>query len=191
MLGTISDFADQAVVGPIEITVFLVLLLLGRTRDGLVWGAVMLSGSLTLCVLKLWFERCGVPVHRILYSPSGHTFGGTMVYGGLFALFCRRTWGVLTTALMLAVLFGASRILSGVHTAPEAVLGGIVGVTAVGLLHCLLGRARPQPSLYVMAVVLGCVVVLGGLLHGYRLGAEVWLEREALVLGDYLSCHRT
>ena len=188
VLGPISDFADQAVLTPIELAVCVALFLFGRTRDAIVWSCVVAGGVFVICVLKLWCERCGIPSHRVLYSPSGHTFGGTLVYGGLLALFCRQKWVVLTGSIFLAVLFGATRIALGVHTIAETVVGGLVGLLGVGVLYALLKRSSSPPSLRVKAVTLMIVAALGFSLHGYRLGVEGWLQRTALVLGDHLAC---
>lgn len=190
MIGALSDFADQAIAGPVEISVFLILLLAGRRKDALAWAAVMVVAPTLILLLKLWCERCGVPHQRILYSPSGHTMGGTLVYGGLLALLCRNGWVVFLGACVLAIGFGVTRVLLQVHTVPEVIVGGLIGVGAVMILHRLLGQSRnplsPQTAFFSIAAAL----VIGFALHGYRLGAEAWIEKMSHILGEYLSCQK-
>ncbi|MCH4090405.1 phosphatase PAP2 family protein [Acetobacter sp.] len=190
MIGAFSDFADQAVAGPVEISVFLILLLTGRKKDALAWAAVMVAASVFILLLKLWCERCGVPHQRILYSPSGHTMGGTLVYGGLLALMCRNGWIVLFGACALAVGFGLTRVLLQVHTVPEVIVGGMIGVGAVMVLHRLLGQRHYPFSPKIAFLSLMAVLITGFGLHGHRLGAEVWIEKISHILGGYLSCQR-
>ena len=190
VIGAFSDFADQAVVGPVEISVFLILLLAGRRKDALAWASVMVTASILILLLKLWCERCGAPHQRILYSPSGHTMGGTLAYGGLLAMLCRNRWIVLAGACALAIEFGVTRVWLQVHTLPEVIVGGVIGVGSVMILHRLLGRQRsplsPQAAFFSIATAL----IIGSALHGYRLSAEVWIEKISHILGGYLSCTR-
>ncbi|NHN83593.1 phosphatase PAP2 family protein [Acetobacter musti] len=179
MIGTFSDFADQSILIPVEILVFLSLTLSGRRRDATSWGLAMLAGSTLIVILKLWFERCGIPSHRVLYSPSGHSMGGTMVYGGLLALLCRRTWVFAAGTILLAVAFAWSRVALGVHTTCEVITGSVVGLAVVCLLRFALnGKDMAGPRMNVpVTLALICAVAFG--LHGYRLGAEAWIQTAA------------
>ncbi|NHO30964.1 phosphatase PAP2 family protein [Acetobacter fallax] len=190
MIGTFTDFADQGVLIPVEILVFLSLFLSGRKRDATTWGLAMLSGSIVIVALKLWFERCGVPHHRIIYSPSGHSMGGTMVYGGLLALFCRRNLIFLVGTVLLAVAFAGSRVILGKHTVPEAIAGALVGLIVVfALRSALAGRKEPARSRAAVPVTLILVGLIGVGLHGDRLAAEAWIQVAAQrILGSVL-CH--
>lgn len=187
-VGIFSDFADQAIILPLEIVVLLILVMDRRLRDAAVWAGIVVLGSVVMCLLKLWFERCGVPPHRVFYSPSGHTFGGTLVYGGVVSFFCRRRLSVLLWAICLAALFGGSRVILGLHTVPEAVSGGMIGIGAVLALYQ--GRKDRQTRLpWIPATfMLIAAVVLCVALHGYRLGAESWIESFSHRLGRRLYC---
>lgn len=190
MIGAFSDFADQAVVGPVEIAIFLILILVGQRHDALVWGGIMAAASCLMLFLKLWCERCGIPHQRLIYSPSGHTMGGTMVYGGLLALLCRNGTIVVAGACALAIAFGASRVFLHVHTVTEAVVGALIGVGAVIILHRLLARHRNPLSPQAAFLSVAAALVIGCALHGYRLSAEVWIEKASHTLGRYLYCQR-
>lgn len=189
MIGAFSDFADQGLLIPIECAVFVALLLMRQQRDALVWALVMTCGSGLLLLLKLWFERCGLTPHRILYSPSGHTMGGTMVYGGLLALFCRRYALFAIGTVLLAVGFGASRFFLGVHTAAEVTLGGLIGI---GAAFALRYAATPYMNgrRGAVALTLAAVGAIAFALHGYRLGAEQWIQVIAHHALGPLFCHR-
>ncbi|GBQ98246.1 hypothetical protein AA23498_3160 [Acetobacter nitrogenifigens DSM 23921 = NBRC 105050] len=171
MIGAFTDFADQGLLIPLEIAVFFVLLALGRPRDARAWGVAMAAGSLLILLLKLWFERCGVPQHRVIYSPSGHSMAGTMVYGGLLALFCGSDVVFACGVVLLAIAFATSRIALGVHTVPEVTLGGFIGLCVAVTLRRGLAReqAESRAALFTTLAVFG---VLALALHGYRLGVE-------------------
>ncbi|GBR08179.1 phosphatase PAP2 family protein [Acetobacter oeni] len=191
MIGTFTDFADQSILLPIEIVVFLSLSLSGRKRDAAAWGLAMLSGCVAIVCLKLWFERCGIPHHhRFLYSPSGHSMGGTMVYGGLLALFCRRTALFLAGTVALAVAFSASRVLLGAHTMPEVITGATVGFCVACALRFALGpRQTIGLRTHTTLITLALVCAIGFGLHGYRLGCEVWIQEAARRMLGSVLCH--
>ncbi|GBQ20431.1 PA-phosphatase-like phosphoesterase [Acetobacter estunensis NRIC 0472] len=179
VIGAFSDLADQAVLIPAEVAVFLSLICIRRYRPAFVWAFVVCTASFVTFVLKLWFERCGLPAHRVLYSPSGHTMGGTLVYGGLLALFCQRKWVVTLGAVMLASAFAASRLYLHVHTPAEVVAGGSIGLLAVGAMRWLLDGQRVAVAPARLAMLLFVVGSLVVVCYGHRSGVEEWISRLA------------
>ncbi|NVN11954.1 MULTISPECIES: phosphatase PAP2 family protein [Nguyenibacter] len=187
MMHFITDFADQDVIIPLQVAVLLTLLLLRRWRFALAWCLVTGGGSALILVLKLGFEACGPGAHRVLYSPSGHTMAGTVVYGGLLGLLdIRRSVLMLATA-GIAGLLGVSRIACGCHTVAEVLVAGILGTMATAFLYRLAGsppRFTAGPTLGVLAVVL-CVVAV---FHGHHAAVEQQVERISHIAVGPLLC---
>lgn len=173
-----TNFADQAVVLPLILAVGIALAALGWRRGALAWiGTIGAIFSLIL-VLKLLAFACGPPVLR---SPSGHTAAAAIVTGGLAAaLGWASGWrGVVAAAAIGGALIGASRVILGMHTAPEALVGWVVGVAGALILARLAGDPPPRARLsWLLAVALGAAV----LFHGWRLNAEPRIHVAALGL---------
>ncbi len=166
-----TDLADQAVVLPLALLVFVALLSRGedgngnRTEDGAsawrvarAWALAVGGVLLAVLALKLWAGACagsgtaGVLRGLELRSPSGHTAAGGVVYGGLLALALRR--GAAASAaccLACAAGFGASRLALGVHTPAEVALGCVVAAIGGAVLAHAGGWPRrvarhPEPA---------------------------------------------
>lgn len=172
-----TDFADQDVVEPTAILGLLILLLIRWWRGAAAWAATIVAAFGSMLALKLLFEACGSPSeHRLLYSPSGHTFSATLVYGGLLALFRTKTASSMVVAVLIAVLVGWSRLALGVHTVPEVLVGGALGVAAILVLLRLAGSMPndlvmkwPPRGGWVLTVILLTPAIV---LHGQHSPAE-------------------
>lgn len=172
MLRFLTDFADQAVVLPLVLAVGITLLIGGWRRGAAAWLVVAVATLGAMLMLKLLGIACG-PVH--LRTPSGHTAAAAMVAGSLAALLLPRyrCAGAGLGALAAAVLIGALRIIAGVHTLPEVLMGGSVGIAGA---VCFAWFAGPRPGALRLGRVLAAVVVVIALFHGDRLRAEprIW-----------------
>jgi membrane-associated phospholipid phosphatase len=168
---------------PLAGLVALALAAIGRWRVSLAWLAAVAATLAAMAALKLlafslpsWLAGAGLAPGD-LGNPSGHAAAGTICYGGLATLLwprpARRPWPGLLAGAAAALVFGGTRLWLGVHSVPDVLTGGAVGLAGVLLLARLAGRAAgppvPVPGLaLVLAVVLG-----GGLVfHGTRLYAE-------------------
>ncbi|GAA4490279.1 phosphatase PAP2 family protein [Gluconacetobacter tumulicola] len=171
----LTDLADQDVLLPVEALVFVALLSLRLWRLAWVWAVVMCGGAALTLVLKLGLEACGPAPDRMLYSPSGHTMAGTMVYGCLLAMLRVRTPIVVGAAVVIACVLGWSRVALGVHTITEVLLGGGLGVAMV----CLFRRLVGPPSAIPMQAVRGVAVAMIALIaicHGHRSTIELAIQ---------------
>lgn len=141
MLRFLTDFADQAVVLPLVLAVGITLLIGGWRRGAAAWLVVAVATLGAMLMLKLLGIACG-PVH--LRTPSGHTAAAAMVAGSLAALLLPRyrCAGAGLGALAAAVLIGALRIIAGVHTLPEVLMGEASESPALSALHGLPGHGR-------------------------------------------------
>ncbi len=186
----LTDFADQAVVLPLAGAIAVMLLLLGWWRGAIGW-AIAVPGTFAIVLsLKIIFYAC----HAVLpdfgvRSPSGHTASATVVYGGLLAMLGRHGAGhtvrllgrqsllIGLAALLLALVFGFTRVDLGFHTVPDVMVGGAVGLLGAVLFVLMAGR----PPQGFRRPVLGAVVVLVALLfHGRQLHAEEAIQRFAI-----------
>jgi hypothetical protein len=78
--------------------------------------------------------------------------------------------------VLLALLFGITRLAVHAHSVPEVVVGGVVGLAGAGALAVLAG---PRPAVRSWPAALASVCILIGL-HGLRLHAESALHGFAL-----------
>jgi len=176
-LRSLTDFADLAVLLPLALCVAAGLAVLGWRRGALAWCAAVGATLATMLLLKLAFLGCAA---NGAVSPSGHTAAGTVVYGGLAALWLRRRLGAPAAALVAggtaAAVIGTTRIALGLHTGAEVLLGAAAGGAGVALLLRLAGPAPDR--LYGRRLVLVALPIVVGL-HGIRLPVEAHLRQAA------------
>ena len=173
----LTDFADQAVLAPLALCVAGGLAVLGWRRGARAWMVAVTATLASMLVLKLLLLGCPGALHT---SPSGHTAGGTVIYGGLAALWLRRRVGTMAAlvlgALPMALLFAATRLALRVHTLPEVLIGASTGLAGVALLLRLAGPAPAGLRGWRLAVP-GLAVMVA--LHGARLPLEARLHQAA------------
>lgn len=182
----LTDFADQAVVLPLAAAISITLLLLGWWRGAIGWVLAVPATLAIILSLKIIFYAC----HAVLpdfgvRSPSGHTASATVVYGGLLALFGKRGVGHTTrhlllialAAVLLALLFGFSRVDLGLHTVPDVLVGGVVGIIGAILFVLLAGQPPEGFRRWTLGAVALTVAVL---CHGRELQAEETIQRLAI-----------
>ena len=183
----LTDFADQAVVLPLVLAVAMVLGLQGWWRGALVWFGAIAGTFAVMLALKLFFMGCsGVFGPYALRSPSGHVAAASVIAGGLVVILGRERALILPIAALATAVIGLTRIGLHVHSWPEVILGGCVGL--VGAL-VLVGCCGPPPSLRLSPLILTAAVVLG-LFHGQHLKAEVVIRQAASDAGLFPEwCH--
>ena len=178
MLQALTDFADQGVILPIILIAAVAFAWTGWWRAAMAWLGVIAMILLTIAAGKLLAMVCvtALPVEWQLRSPSGHTASAAIVYGGLMALVVpspRRDRVALACSLMFATLIGASRLALGLHTLPDVLVGGAVGVAGAFALSRAAGPRPVAPRhlrFILLAVPLGAV-----LFHGTHVQAEQWI----------------
>ena len=186
----LTNFGDQALVLPLAVTIAITLLLLGWWRGALAWAIAVPATLAIILSLKIIVYACHAELPQIgVRSPSGHTASATVVYGGLLALLGRRGTAetmrrlgqhlllIALAALFLAALFGFSRVDLGVHTVPDVLVGGLVGVLGAVLMVLLAGR---PPTNFRRWILGGVVVVVVVLVHGRTLNAEEAIRHFAI-----------
>jgi membrane-associated phospholipid phosphatase len=172
----LTDFGDSAVVLPLALLVF-ILLLAGRERRlAIAWLLSVGGCGLVMLVLKLAFTACGHPLTPFrIFSPSGHTAMSTAVYLSA-ALLIGATEGPLARMLILAAsmwlvaAIGVSRVILDRHNLAEVLIGLAVGLAAVAVFYAVL-RRRPNPTISIRWLV-GGGFTLAMAMHGTRLMIE-------------------
>ena len=188
----VTYFADQAIVLPVTIGVGVAFALAGWRRGALVWTLAMGGTYGLVLALKLSFVACGhlLPVSGVR-SPSGHTATAAAVYGGLLAVVARFFVGdgrwTLPCSIAVAAVIGLSRLELGAHTAPEVLIGGIIGICGAFAAGELAGA--PPFALHVWRVGVLTLIALA-LLHGSRLPAEAEIGYLAPKLWPLSYCRR-
>ncbi|HVC62726.1 MAG TPA: phosphatase PAP2 family protein [Acetobacteraceae bacterium] len=180
----LTDFADQAVILPVVFAVAIVLAMQGWRYGALVWLGVVFATFGLMLVLKLVFLACAPLRGPIdIHSPSGHVAAATVVSGGLAALLTRRRATILPIAMLAAVAIGVSRLVLGMHSLPEVVLGALVGLAGAAALLTLAGA----PSALRPGRLLAVVVIVAALFHGMHLPAEAAIRHTAFHAAQLLS----
>ena len=188
LISFVSDFGDTAVTLPLA--AILVLCLWGVQSPA---SSATALRSLALCLgavvlLKVTFITCGRHWDVGLVSPSGHAAISLTVYGMAAMVLTSWTSGVwrVSLAMAAAVLVAAiavSRVLLGVHTVTEVVVGLLVGAAALWVFaasHRWPAEWRPGRA-KLLFLGLALFVPLAAL-HGERLPAERWVRQAAVTL---------
>lgn len=144
----VSNFGDIAVLLPASLGLIAFLAWIGSRRDAAAYAAAMATCLTAALIAKLAFALCGgnAPVLGV-ESPSGHAAFGTTFYGCLAALFgtgrtIARRLALYGGATALVLAIGASRVALEVHTAPEIVIGVLIGLVSIALFNTL--RVAPE-----------------------------------------------
>jgi membrane-associated phospholipid phosphatase len=186
----VTAFADQAVLLPLAASVVLGFALSGWRRGAIGWGAAVAATLTAMLVLKLSFIACGhLLPFASLRSPSGHTASAAVVYGSLLAMWIRLKTGTVIwtvpSALVFMGIIGTSRLLLGVHSTIEVVMGGTVGLIGAVIAVMLAGPPPPQFRFRWIGIAMIAVVVI---FHGFRLPAEIEIRQLAFTMWPFTAC---
>jgi membrane-associated phospholipid phosphatase len=183
----LTDFADQAVIIPVVLAVAVTLAIQGWRRGAFVWLLVVAGTFFTTLTAKLIFLACSPLFGPVdVHSPSGHVAASTVVAGGLAAMLTGRRASILPAAVLAAIVIGLSRLVLGMHSLPEVIVGAAIGLT--GAL-ALLRFAGPTPRLRVAPLV-AVVVIVAMLFHGLHLPAEAAIRHTAFRAAQFIPACR-
>jgi len=142
----ITNFGDLAVLAPASLGLIVFLCWIGSRRDAAAYsGAAFLCLAATLTA-KLALAACAGRYSLLgVESPSGHAAFSVTFYGCIAALFATgrtaaRRWALYCAAGALLLAIGVSRVALGEHTAPEVVVGVLVGAASIAAFNALRGR---------------------------------------------------
>ncbi|WP_428486111.1 phosphatase PAP2 family protein [Rhodopila sp.] len=183
----LTDFADQAVILPVVLAVAVTLALQGWRRGAITWLVVVMGTfAATLCA-KLMFLSCSPLFGPMdVQSPSGHVAAATVVTGGLAAMLTRRRDSIIPAALVAAVVIGLSRLLLGMHSLPEVIIGALIGLAGAAALMRFAGR----PPALRLSPLIAVVVIVATVLHGLHLPAEAAIRHTAYRAAQFIPACR-
>src|SRR5579862_9563925 len=176
VLTMISDLGDSAVMVPVALVVAAELLWTGQRRTAwiLIAAAAVAAGDIGL--IKIAFIGCGMRLMSMeIVSPSGHAALSAAILLSLSAIVNHSLRGALryvppVIALILIVSIAATRVVLGMHTVDEVVIGGGFGTIVGAAAYTMINRSR-QPIIKVAIVLIG-IVLTAALMDGVRLPAE-------------------
>jgi membrane-associated phospholipid phosphatase len=184
----LTDFADQAVILPLVLAIAVALAVQGWRRGAFVWLVVVAGVFFTTLVSKIMFLACSPLFGPIdVHSPSGHVAAATVVTGGLAALLSRRRASILPAAALAAIVIGVSRLVLGLHSLPEVIIGAIIGLAGAVALLKFAGSSPPRLRI---APLLAVVVVVAAVFHGLHLPAEAAIRHTAFRAAQYIPACR-
>jgi len=186
----VTNFGDQAVLLPLTVGVALVFASSGWLRGAVAWTTAIGATLAVTLALKLSSLACAhLALGTFLNSPSGHTAGAAAVYGGLFVilarLFTKAGHWTLPCATSIALVIGTSRLTLDLHTGPEVVTGGAVGVC--GALATAKLAGAPPPGLRVRRLVAMALLVVV-VFHGLHMPAEAAIRTFAFYVWQLSEC---
>jgi membrane-associated phospholipid phosphatase len=183
----LTDFADQAVILPLVLATAIALAMQGWRRGAVVWLLVVAATFAATLALKLMFLACSPLFGPMdVHSPSGHVAAATVVAGGLAAMLSRRRASILPVAVLAALVIGISRLVLGMHSVPEVVLGALIGLSGAGALL----RFAGTPPRFSVAPLATVIVIVAALFHGLHLPAEAAIRHTAFRAAQYIPACR-
>lgn len=183
----LTDFADQAVILPLVLAVAITLAIQGWWRGALTWLLVVAVTFLTTLGFKLMFLACWPLFGPMdIHSPSGHVAASTVVAGGLAVMLSNRRHSILPAAFLAAIVIGISRLVLGMHSLPEVIVGALIGLAGAA---ALLRFAGTPPQLKI-APLIAVVVVVAAVFHGMHLPAEAAIRHTAFRAAQFIPACR-
>ena len=124
--------------------------------------------------------------------PSGHAQGAAAVFGGLAVMSRRRPWVVVLALLIFLV--GLSRVVLGVHSPDQVLVGWLLGFASVYVFYRLaanrmsrLTALRPIVFMVLLAAVIAAIHGMSELILAWRadfVAPETWLQNYRVASGD-------
>ncbi|PYD69481.1 phosphatase PAP2 family protein [Komagataeibacter swingsii] len=177
MIDYVTDFADQADILPVVLTVACIMGLRGWWQGMYVWSVVVGLTLGTMLLLKIAGLYYAWLTQGVVVSPSGHVASACVAYGGLLVLLLRRQLvrypvAMLVPLLVVALVIGYTRLQLQAHTMGEVIVGALVG--CIGGMALGMKCGPVPPSLW--GYLLPCVLCIAMLFHGFHMGAEVTIR---------------
>ncbi len=178
----ITDFGDSAVTSVLAAMMAVYLLFSGNRRAA---GAVVLSYTLSVLMIVagkvMLYSRCDAAALPDLKSPSGHTAVSVAVYGIAAIIIASSARGgkyrsrIFFISGFLTALIAVSRLVLGVHTLTDVLIGLCVGLVSCVAAWRLLLRGKQVDCYWpVFFLILAATVAV---VHGQHFPAEEIIRR--------------
>jgi len=182
----LTDAGDSGVLLPMAlVSAAMLWIFQSRRAAWLLLRSVLLAGVL-ITALKVFFLSCGAHWQPGLISPSGHACLSAVVFGtlGTVAAAGRPVLERVAIAVLVVLFVGIiaiSRVVVGVHTWTEVIVGLMVGVSAQLLFAWSYFRTEPPRfDMKTFGLVLTATLLLA---FGIRLPAESFIRHMAKRVG--------
>lgn len=190
LLTYVTQLGDQGVILPFVVSVAFVLVAAGARREALYWCAAIFAALFGSLLAKIVFIPCGHLLSGLdIRSPSGHTAASVAAYGGFAVLSAKFARDHSMRALLVGaasagiVGIAISRFMLGMHSVPEVLLGGLIGLSAPAILYRAeppASEPKPRPAPWLLLLPIALAI----LLHGASLPVE---DRIAAFAARFMS----
>ncbi len=181
---------------PLGTAIPIVLALAGQRRAAMGWTAAIGCVWAVMLLLKLSGYTIAALFPDTLFSaldlvtPSGHVASSASIYGGLVGLLLTQPGTLfrrsLLVAIAVAVGIGATRVLLGVHSLAEVMVGATVGLAGAAAVARASGTAIDRRA---RGPVLAVTVLIVIAFHGDHKSWEEPIHDAALRITQVWSAH--
>lgn len=183
----ITDAGDSGVLLPVALVCAATLWFYHSRQLAWLLLRTVLLACVMIAVLKIAFLSCGTRWQTGLVSPSGHACLSAVVYGVIGTILSAgrsmpARIAIATAVIGMILAVAVTRVLMGIHTLPEVLVG--LGVGGLALLHFAYSYSRMQPlrvDLSTFSVAMVATVLVA---FGTRLPAESILRHIAKRLSE-------
>ena len=172
----LSSFGDSTMLLPLSLLLTAMLWRSESARAAIcLLTAVAVCGSV-MVALKIAFLACGETWGVGILTPSGHASMSSMVYGAFAVVVSRKLgWrtrvGVGLLCGLLVACIAVSRVVLGVHSVDEVIVGLSVGLGALSIFALLYFRLQPGTQINPTILLLASVALIA-ILHGVSVPFE-------------------
>ncbi len=194
----ITELGNLLVLGTISITLCLYFIMIGSRREALAILLGYVTPIAVIGILKISFYTCDTNLFGIV-SPSGHAAISMGVLGMAAVILlkiCEGVWKAIVPfcLIALAIMIGMSRVILGMHTLPDVILGSFIGAVIVVVISKIIltyqsNRISYRPKGFHF-FILALLLIFGvGISYGVHLPSEDLMRSVAEKLRvNLMSC---
>jgi membrane-associated phospholipid phosphatase len=180
----VSDLGDGAILVPLSLVLIAALWRYQSWSAAtcFLWATGFCAGAMFL--LKLSFLACGNVWQAGILSPSGHACMSTAVYGAVAIVSARQApqWQqplIVVLGVLVITGIALSRVMLGMHSPVEVLLGLLIGSLAVGIFALRYFQLRPAQVNLPLFLSVSVAILL--VLHGAHLPTEQMIRHLASI----------
>jgi membrane-associated phospholipid phosphatase len=188
-----THFGDAALLVPVSLVAIGVLVWSGHRQAALRFAVAVASLMAVTVALKIGFYATGGDAYLDILSPSGHAGFSVTVYTCCAAVLAKQlrplgAIAVVAAVVALLVTILVSRIVLGVHSPAEVIMGCAVGlICASTFVFWNPGLSQLRLRLPMIAVVVLAVATASAWVGARRFNAERHIEHVGIMVGSSLG----
>lgn len=181
LLTHITEFGNFLVLGAISITLCLYFIMIGLRREALAIFLGYVTPIAVIGVLKISFYTCNTDLFGVV-SPSGHAAISMGVLGMaalILVKISRGVWKAIVPLCLiaLAIIIGMSRVILGMHTLPDVILGFLIGTVIIVTISKIIltyqsNRISYSPKAFHFFIFVLLLICGVGISYGVHLPSE-------------------